>query len=343
MIILILFYDNLAISLFLCYYFPGESDQMNNEYEIVPHSKLRYINVFVIEINYRNFHMHSDFELIIVLDGNGSIKLKNDNLVLKAGDAVLINPNEVHEINSSDNNDLKLIIIQFSRHFCHDYFSLLRNTNFKTANIKSVFKDNYPKFIKLSINLAVAYIHSNDYFELECINILTNILLLLYKYMDYQVLNDDKYAEYERKKKFGRMNRIESFIDENYQYPIRLADIAAKEKITVTHLSHFFTENFGVTFQEYLNSKRLEQALRLAENKDLSLSTISQMSGFSDPKYLLKAFKNRFGYSFKAYRNSANFKIDGENEADSIALQKYYSNGEALKLIKHFKKQFKML
>lgn len=314
---------------------------MKNEYEIVPHSKLRHINVFVIEINYRNFHMHSDFELIIVIEGKGYIKLKNDNLALKSGEAVLINPNEVHEIKSSDNNDLKLIIIQFSRHFCHDYFSLLRNTDFKTANIKSILKNDYSKFISLSTNLAVTYINSYEYFELECINLLTDILLLLYKYMDYQILDEDKYTE--QKKKFGRMNRISSFIDSNYQYPIRLADIAKEEKITVTHLSHFFTENFGVTFQEYLNSKRLEQALRLAENKNLSLSAISQMSGFSDPKYLLKVFKNRFGYSFKEYKNSANFKIDGDNEIDSIALQKYYSNDESLKLIDSFKKHFKML
>ncbi len=314
---------------------------MNNEYEIVPHSKLRHINAFVIEINYRNFHMHSDFELIIVMDGNGCIKLKNDNLALSVGDAILINPNEVHEINSSDNNDLKLIIIQFSRHFCHDYFSLLRNTDFKTANIKSVLEDDYAKFINLSINLAVTYIHSNAYFELKCVKMLTDILMILYKHMNYQVIGEDKYAE--QKKKYGRMNRISSFIDANYQYPIRLADIAKEEKITVTHLSHFFTENFGVTFQEYLNSKRLEQALRLAENQDLSLSAISQMSGFSDPKYLLKAFKNRFGYSFNEYKNSANFKIDGENEADSIALQKYYSNEESLKLINDFEKQFRTL
>lgn len=131
-----------------------------------------------------------------------------------------------------------------------------------------------------------------------------------------------------------------SEIDANYQYPIRLADIATEEKITVTHLSHFFTENFGVTFQEYLNSKRLEQALRLAENKDLSLSAISQMSGFSDPKYLLKAFKHKFGYDFKEYKNSAKFKIDVENETDSIALQKYYSNDKSLESINRFNKQF---
>lgn len=311
---------------------------MNNEYEIVPYSKIRHINTFVIEINYRNFHMHSDFELITVLDGNGYIKLKNDNLALKSGDAVLINPNEVHEINTSDNNDLKLIIIQFSRYFCRDYFSLLRNTSFKAANIKSVLKDDYREFINLTTNLAVAYINSNGFFELECINMLTNILLLLYKYLDYQILDEEKYTE--QKRKFGRMNRISSFIDANYRYPIRLADIAKNEDITVTHLSHFFSENFGVTFQEYLNSKRLEQALRVAENKNLSLSAISQMSGFSDPKYLLKSFKNRFGYSFKEYKKNTDFKFFRESESSLLVMQKYYSNEESLKLIEQFKMQF---
>lgn len=314
---------------------------MNNEYEIIPYSKIKHINAFVIEIHYRNFHMHSDFELIIILEGNGFIKLKNDILALKTGDSVLINPHEAHEINASDGNGIKLIVLQFSRHFCREYFPKLKNTNFKTANIQSVLKEAYPEFIKLSMHLAVAYMHSDAYFELECIRMLTSILLLLYQHMDYRILDEEKYME--QKKKFGRMNRIAAFIDANYLYPIRLADLAKEENITVTHFAHFFKENFGVTFQEYINSRRLEQALRLAGNKDLSLSAISMMSGFSDTKYLLKAFKNRFGYDFKEYKSSAKLNIDEANNDNPIALQTYYTNEDGLKLINDFKTQFEAL
>lgn len=304
---------------------------MTDEYELIAHSKLSHINAFVIEITYRNFHMHSDFELIIALGGDGYIKLKNDNYYLKAGDSFLINPNEIHEIKSCDES-LNLIIIQFSRNFCNDYFPLLRSTYFNIVNIKSVFDEkDYIDFINISKNLAISYMKMNSFFELDCVNMLTKILLYLYENMPYEVFDDSKYPE--RKKKYQRISRISAYIDSNYQYPIRLSDLAKEEKITVTHLSHFFSENFGVTFQEYLNSIRLEKALILTENKDLSLSSISQMSGFSDPKYLIKTFQNRFGYSFKEFRNSSNLKYDKHYELNALPLQRYYTTEESLNLM----------
>lgn len=305
-----------------------------NEYELITYSKMRHINSFVIEIYYRNFHMHSDFEFVIALSGNGCIKFKNNEFRLTSGDSFLINPNEIHEINSDDEG-LKLIIIQFSPNFCNEYFRLLRNTHFNVVNIKSAFsKEDYFSFINLSASLAVSYIEKKDYFELDCVNKLTQILLKLYKNMPYEILDDHKYSE--REKRNQRINRISSYIDSNYQYPIRLADIAEEEKITVTHLSHFFKENFGVTFQEYLNTKRLEKALILAENKDMSLSSISQMSGFSDPKYLLKSFKHRFGYSFKEYKNSSVLKTEENNNVNNPTLQRYYADEEGVDLIRNF-------
>lgn len=304
---------------------------MTDEYELIAHSKLSHINAFVIEITYRNFHMHSDFELIIALGGDGYIKLKNDNYYLKSGDSFLINPNDIHEIKSCDES-LKLIIIQFSRNFCNDYFPLLRSTYFNIVNIKSVFDEkDYIDFINISKNLAISYMKMNSFFELDCVNMLTKILLYLYENMPYEVFDDSKYPE--RKKKYQRINRISAYIDSNYQYPVRLSDLAKEEKITVTHLSHFFSENFGVTFQEYLNSIRLEKALILAENKNLSLSSISQMSGFSDPKYLIKTFQNRFGYSFKEFKNSSNQKYDKHYELNALPLQRYYTTEESLNLI----------
>lgn len=335
-IIITLHCDNLAILQLLCYDISG-SDKMTNEYEIVSHSKLRHINAFVIEITYRNFHLHSDFELIVALNGEGSIRLKNNNFAFKAGDALLINPNEIHEIDSSDNNSLKLMIIQFSRHFCHDYFPTLRNIYFETENIRTALTyQDYSEFIKHCTSLSVSYIKADDYFELECVSMLTKIILMLYKNMNYIVLDESKYNE--QKKKSQRMNRITSYIDANYQYPIKLVDIAKQENITVTHLSHFFTESFGITFQEYLNSKRLEQALRLVQNKKLPLTAISQLSGFSDPKYLLKVFQKRFGYNFRKYQSSANSELDSKNNPKTIPLQKYYSKEDSLKQIERFKK-----
>ncbi len=311
---------------------------MKNEYEIIRHTKLKHIHAFVNNITYRNFHMHSDFELLLVLQGMGRIKVKNDIFAVKEKDALLINPNEIHEFEAVEDS-MKLIIIQFSRHFCNDYYPFLRNTCFKTKKIKECFSDNdYHKLLKLMTTFTDTYIRADAFFAFSCVSLLLQTLALCYQNMEYIIMEENEYREHKRKK--DRMNRISSYIDENYLYPIRLKDIAEMENLSVTHVSHFFTDNFGVTFQEYLNSIRLEHALQLAGDKNLSLSAISEMSGFSDPKYLHKAFFNRFSCPFREYGVPAHAVAQKEPKADPGALQQLCSDGESLALIASFSEKY---
>lgn len=308
---------------------------MKREYELIKHSKIKHLNIFTIKILYRNFHAHSDFELLVVLSGEGNIRIRNDNFEVRPGDSILINPGEMHEFDSR-NSGLKLIIIQFSRHLLNDYFPLLRNTYFESHRVKNFFDSKgYALFLETVSALATNYICSENFFALHCLQLLSQILRSLYENLDYEILNENTYQE--RKKRNDRVNRISTYIDENYLYPIRLQDIALLENISTTHLSHFFTDNFGVTFQEYLNDKRLEQALRIAGNEDYSLAALSELSGFSDPKYLNKAFLNKFGVSFQDYKSSVRKNI-GEPANDTEVLQHYHTKEESLELLEEFSK-----
>ncbi len=304
---------------------------MKKEYEVIHHAKIKHLNAFVINISYRNFHMHSDFELLLVLEGSGRIQIKNDNFVVYTGDMILINPNEMHEIDAQDNG-LQFLILQFSRHFLNDYFPLLRNTCFTSPLMRAHFSaEDYQYLTRTITEFTIRYIESRDFYALDCLHLFTDILRALYEHLPYEILSENTYQE--RKKRNDRVNRISSYIDENFLYPIRLQDIADREQISATHLSHFFADNFGVTFQEYLNDKRLEQALQLAVNNDYSLAALSELSGFSDPKYLTKTFLRKFGYPFQEYKKAVRQVIN--QTADSPqALQYYYSLGESLEILK---------
>lgn len=306
---------------------------MKKEYELIHHAKIKHLNAFVINIVYRNFHTHSDFELLLILEGSGRIQIKNDIFEVNSGDVILVNPNEMHEIDGQDKG-LKIIILQFSRHLLNEYFPLLRNTHFGTPFVKSCFHPkDYILFLQLITKLAVCYIDSKDFFALDCLQLSIDLLKAFYRNLPYELLNENAYQE--RKKKNDRVNRISAYIDENYLYPIRLQDIAEMEQISTTHLSHFFADNFGVTFQEYLNDKRLERALQLVNNADYSLAALSELSGFSDPKYLNKTFLQKFGYPFSEYKKNVR-KTVGTPTKDTQALQYYYTKEESLEIINKF-------
>ena len=56
--------------------------------------------------------------------------------------------------------------------------------------------------------------------------------------------------------KTKKMRSILSYIEANYQEKLLLSDVARHEHLSVTYLLHFFTENFGLNFQEYLSNLR---------------------------------------------------------------------------------------
>ena len=56
-------------------------DMMKREYEIISHAETNF-KVFVVNLLYRAPHIHKDFELGLVLDGNISILLPGQTLLL---------------------------------------------------------------------------------------------------------------------------------------------------------------------------------------------------------------------------------------------------------------------
>lgn len=298
------------------------------EYEMVPHNKIKGINILVNEIKMRSLHVHYDAELILVINGHGKIRVRDTGFDLSAGDVVLVNSFDPHEFMAIDNS-LRVIIVQISNHFLREYYYQVRNTVFLDVLLKPCLGNNYDIFVKDILDLAKHYFTSDTFYEFQCIRALSELLYLINSNSRTTVLTDD---EYTRKKRLNlRFNRISAYIETNYQEKITLSDIAKQENLTVTHLSHIFTKYFGMTFQQYLTKKRLEHALRLISDAQLSLTDIALESGFSDLKYMTKAFETTLGITPKEYQNLHRHNL--LTNSAMTQLEYIYSEEEAIKLL----------
>lgn len=104
------------------------------------------------------------------------------------------------------------------------------------------------------------------------------------------------------------MRKITHYIDEHYSEKLLLSDIARKEDLSLTYLSHFFKDYLGLPFQEYLAKIRCEKARQLLLLTDFPLLDICMSCGFSDSKYFNSGFRRQHGCSPKEYR--LNFRHD---------------------------------
>lgn len=297
-----------------------------HEFELIAGEKIRHVKVFINDITYRNYHFHGAFEFLLVLEGTGVVNLAGGSVPLSPGSLVLVNPNEAHEIDARGEH-LIVLIFQVSRHFCGECLPELSGTRFLTHDLTESPAAGALK--GLLLEGAALYLREPAYYTYSFLAQTATLFYRLLVAVPHEHLTDhDRDA---LRRRVQRMNRILDYIEENYTRPIRLRDIAETEGLTPTYVSHFFSEQFGVTFQEYLNNLRFERAMGWIHNTALTISEAALCSGFSDPKYLNKMMQQKMGCSVKAYRQGIIHTPQRTPRLQNAqVLERYLSTEEAL-------------
>jgi AraC-like DNA-binding protein len=93
-----------------------------------------------------------------------------------------------------------------------------------------------------------------------------------------------------------------SFIRQSYSRDIGVAEIASHIGITRNYLSTLFQSELGMSPHEYLSQFRLSRAQELLTITDLSIESIANSVGYSNPLVFIKAFKRLTGYTPLRFR-----------------------------------------
>lgn len=99
-----------------------------------------------------------------------------------------------------------------------------------------------------------------------------------------------------------QLQAIQRYIYDHYRQPLSLSQVAQHFHFSYNYLSSLFSTSFQMTFTEYVNQVRIEEAKRLLLHSDLNLSEIADACGYTDLSYFSKLFKKHFGSSPSKYR-----------------------------------------
>lgn len=279
----------------------GKDSTMNTprEIEIVRHTTMNNMEIFLVEMIERCPHGHDDLEIGLLLEGSLTLYLEQETYRLSKGDIYLINRYQVHSFLNAGEKNLTLAF-QIPTDFYRRLNKQLTYLRFDSNVIHSGHLHNQLSGQLLAC--AELYFGDKKFRELECSSLLLHALHLLLENCPYTVTGEREY--HTAQNDVLRINRITEFITEHHQDPILLEDIAKQEHITVCHASHFIRKMLGISFQEYLNNTRFDHALRLLSQTDLSLLDICMESGFSSSRYLNRMFEKNFGCNAREYRKT---------------------------------------
>lgn len=244
-------------------------------------------------------HFHNEAELILISSGNVDVHIDTMKFQCKPNDIVFIPPYCVHSLNSYS-DDTSTVGVVFN-------YSLADNSVFNIAFEEILNKDyitqyvfNFNFSIHESLNKAICNI--NSYHKETALKkplIYSEIIKICY------YLNEYYNCKKETSHNISRISPVIDYIKSNYHKNIKLSELSSIIHVCDNHLIRLFKATTNKTPINFINDIRIEQALKLLINSELSITEISYKVGFSSVNYMSNIFKTNLKISPNQYRKKA--------------------------------------
>lgn len=250
----------------------------NHEHRVYPDHSLVWVG------KYRNLknisHWHFDHEIAVCERGEALISLDQEIYTLQKGQCIYLRGQSIHSIISAPGTTLYVSLFS-------DELNRRITDNYCLAD--PVFADAFDVLGTLD-RIRKAEIRKGRFYD-EISNALMQQLIAeifsAHEIRETSVLTSDATERYKK---------LLYDIDENaesYSFS-RAVDYMHMSK---AYFSRFFKRISGMTFSEYLNHIRVNRAIDLIRNRDLSMTEIAMDCGFGTIRNFNRVFRQITGYS----------------------------------------------
>ncbi|GBU07821.1 AraC family transcriptional regulator [Bacteroidales bacterium] len=273
-------------------------------------SEARPINARVFDYKHFFFpwHMHNEYEIIYIEQGEGTRFIADSISPFFPGDILLVGSNLPHFMKSAPeyecrNNDLRTkgIIIQFEKNFMAHAVS-----NYPVLKgVKSLLQKSERGLYFPKDSSQALLRHIKKLPKLSGIKQLTHLLTLLGKMSEIEsahTIGSDHYNNAVSYSSDIRIDKVLSYIRYNYTAAIKLELLSSMVSMNTTAFCRYFKEKVGKTFVEYMLELRIGYACKLLINNKGNISQISMECGFNTISHFNQTFKRIAGLSPRDYR-----------------------------------------
>ncbi|MNG21437.1 HTH-type transcriptional regulator YesS [compost metagenome] len=98
---------------------------------------------------------------------------------------------------------------------------------------------------------------------------------------------------------------IEEYVAENLASDITLKDMANRFSYSPNHFGVLFKEQVGISFNDYVVSKRMAKAKEMLQQPQYKIYEIADQVGYKSLTYFSRMFKEAFGMTPGDYRKQS--------------------------------------
>lgn len=215
-------------------------------------------------------HYHRSFELILVEEGQIELNVGDSTYLVTKRHSFLISPHQHHDIKSLPHS--VLIIFIFSPELVEDFYQQSKNHVFSHPILK------IPTQL-LNASKEILLTPSSTYKKKA----------LLYNYIDRYLNNSNLVPKNNINDTV--IEDVRAYIEDNFTTPITLKNLSTELGYSYNYLSGLINKELNISFNELLNSYRINRANDLLKNTNLTITEIAYLSGFQNLRSFNRNFK----------------------------------------------------
>ena len=234
-----------------------------------------------------DWHIHREYEIILILSGKKIFYINNVELELNVGDIIFVDSNIPHKTATPINSSAILLQFNISSHSNSFDESEAINIFRKSKTPYVVFKAK--SIINKKISTCISkiqkeYLNQKYYFEYFIKSYLFELTAILYR---NEILTDQN----EFLEKEPHLVPVFKYISSHYNEHISLSEISNIANLHSSYFCKIFKSAIGISFVEYLNLVRINKAKQLLQSTQMNITEISYEVGFSSVSDFIKTFK----------------------------------------------------
>ncbi|MFV0346453.1 MAG: AraC family transcriptional regulator [Bacteroidales bacterium] len=268
---------------------------------------------YVADRNKKDFtypmHSHAEYELNFIANASGLRRIVGDSVeVIGNFDLVLIASKDLEHVweqHECTSTDIREITIQFSSDM---FFSgYLDKNQFKSLKTMFDMAQKGLSFPMLAIMKVyplldkLAHENSDFYSVLDFLAILYELSLLCDK---ATTLSSSAYAKTRVSSESRRVEKVKSYINDNFTEEIRLNQLAELVGMTSSSFSRFFKLRTGKVLTDYIIEVRLGHAARMLVDTQMTIAEIAYACGFNNLSNFNRIFRKNKLSSPKEFRDN---------------------------------------
>nr|WP_289768718.1 AraC family transcriptional regulator [uncultured Acetatifactor sp.] len=267
--------------------------ELADTHEIIQFHKNSTVRIWYNEQNYGfEPHWHTAMEIILPVENYYDADVNKTSYRIHPGEILVIPMSEIHSLTAPENG--KRFIFLFDMNLITKLKSF---SGLQPLLIQPLYmtRDTHPHIYDAAYDTLMQikdeYFRQNEFAELKIYSLLLNLFAKIgQNYLQKRDLFSNIGAP-KQKEYIKRFNNLLDYIDTHCTEDLNLENVASLAGFSKFHFSRLFKQYTSLTFNEYLNHRRLKTAEELLAVPGLSITEVSMRSGYTSLSTFNRLFK----------------------------------------------------